>query len=214
MNAQIDDPVLGLRLPDAAVAGAVLVVPDPRGGPAERAHTCLSQGLAVRIVTMPRVAVDADLDVLLDATDDGATLAAIDAARVQLIGELGDVPVWLFGAGYGATIAIMALGALPGLAGAIAFDPLLVWPQLNAKHPAQPMDLLPGVTKPLQIHLGAPDGLAVRDAHHEELRSRLGARAAPWWLFLYERPRGLADGDDACASLAWTRARRLLPRAP
>lgn len=214
MNAQIDDPALGLRLPEGPVVGVVLVVPDPLGGPVERALAVHSQGLAVRTVAMPRVPEEADLEALLDATDDGAALAAIDAARIEVLGELGDVPVWLIGVGYGGTVAIMALGALPGLAGAVVFDPVLVWPRLDARHPAQPLDLLPGVVTPLQIHVGEPDGHSVRASHLEDLRARLGGRSVPWWLFAYERPRGFAGGDDACASLAWTRAKRLLPRGP
>ena len=213
MNAQIDDPVLGLRLPDGAVGGVVLVVPDPLAGPIQHALAFLSQGIALRTVALPPVSEGADLEGLLAATDDGATLAAIDAARIEVLGELGDLPVWLLGLGYGGTIAMMALGALPGLSGAVVFDPLLVWPQLDARHPAQPLDLLPGIQTALQIHVGEPDGHSVRACHLDDLRARLGARSSPWWLFAYDRPRGFWAGGDPSASLAWTRAKRLLPRA-
>lgn len=214
MNALLDDPNLGLRLPDGAVAGVVLFLRDPLGAPLDRGDALRAQGLAVQSLPVRSLPPGSDLDALLHATDDGLALAEIDAARVEAIGALGDVPIWLVGAGYGATVAMMALGAIPGIAGAIAFDPFLVWPQLDANHPAQPLDLLPGLQGPLQVHVGAPDGAAVRIAHHDALRERLGARATPWWVFTYPDPRGfVATNAEPSATLAWTRALRVLPRS-
>lgn len=207
MNASIDDPSLGLRLPEGPVHGAALVIGD---GGAILAELAGLRARGVATLRVERLGVTGGLGAAPEATDDGAALALVDEARVQVAGELGGLPVWAVGVGHGATVAMMALGAIPGLTGAIALDPLLVYPGLDPRHPAQPLDLLPGVNGPLQVHLGRPDGDLVRDAHVAELRARLGARATPWWVFDYAEPRGFAQVAGPATKLAWSRALRAM----
>lgn len=113
---------------------------------------------------------------------DGQAMADVAAARTVLgIGA----PHFVMGFCLGGLYARMAACVVPGLAGAVEFYGRVVYPVITANKPVQPLDLLPGLCCPLQVHVGTEDHVAPR-SHVNELERRLQARPQPSMVFRYE----------------------------
>lgn len=148
--------------------------------------------------------------------DEGADVA--DGEVLRRVKEARDglaAPRFLVGVGAGGVHARMAACALPGFSGAVELYGRLVYPAVSPAHPAQPLDLLPGLSCPYQGHFGERD--VTNLAHHVvELRRRLGFVCQPTQVLTYAGcGAGFAEPDapgfDAvAAALAWQRVIRFL----
>jgi dienelactone hydrolase len=140
-----------------------------------------------------------------DSTSDAAAMQRIQAARDAL--KPRAERVFVVGTG---PFAMMAPAAVPGLAGAVSFAGRLIYPTLTAARPVQPMDLLPGVRVPLQLHYGDADP-DVPPHHVDQLRDRLGRLGIAHQVLVY--PGAGADLlTGPVAKTALTRAERFLER--
>ena len=93
-------------------------------------------------------------------------------------------PRFVVGTGNGGLYARIAACAVLGLAGAVSFGGRISYAGVNIRQPIQPMDLLPGLSCPLQCHFEADDPAAPA-AHVDELERRLAGTSRPWQLFRY-----------------------------
>lgn len=125
---------------------------------------------------------------------------------------LGGGAIGILGFGVGGLFGRLAAAALPGFTAVIDFGGRLVYPTITPQKPAQPMDLLPGMSAALQYHapLHAPPL-----EHQQELQRRMEHSSLPFQLFRYEAEAGFYDPlattyDADAAELAWTRAIRFL----
>lgn len=141
---------------------------------------------------------------------DGEVLRRVKEARDGLV-----VPRFLLGVGAGGVHARMAACALPGFAGVVELYGRLVYPAVSPTHPAQPLDLLPGLACPYQGHFGERD--ATNQPHHmAELRRRLGFVCQPTQVLTYPgcgagfAEAGAPGFDAVAAVLAWQRVIRFL----
>lgn len=142
------------------------------------------------------------------ALPDHEALADIQAARAALPAGL---PQFVVGFCVGGLYARMAGCTQLGLAGVVEFYGRIVYPSISAAKPVQPLDLLPGLSCPIQSHFGTHDAVAP-EAHIDELERRLRARTTPSQVFRYEGCRHAFMNpdrpawapDEACT--AWGRA--------
>ncbi|MDP2306608.1 MAG: dienelactone hydrolase family protein [Pseudomonadota bacterium] len=115
---------------------------------------------------------------------------------------------FVVGTASGGLYARVAACAVLGLAGAVSFGGRISYAGVNARHPIQPMDLLPGLSCPLQCHFEADDPAAPA-AHVDELERRLAGTSQPWQVFRYG-PRSDAHAAEAETRTAWGRASSFL----
>jgi dienelactone hydrolase len=147
---------------------------------------------------------DADLADLSDAE----AIADIAAARDLLPAGL---PRFVIGFGAGGLYARLAACALLGLSGAVDFYGRVYYPGVSARRPIQPLDLLPGLSCPLQVHAAGRDP-ATTLPHLQELERRLAGTSRPWQVFRYPgRDPGFVERDQPgwdpdAAATAWARA--------
>ncbi|MES2641225.1 MAG: hypothetical protein V4850_17175 [Myxococcota bacterium] len=106
---------------------------------------------------------------------------------------------FVVGLGGGGLYARLAACAVLGLAGAVGFGGRISYSGVNLRQPIQPMDLLPGLSCPLQCHFRADDPAAPA-AHVDELERRLAGACQPWQVFRY------TACTEADTRTAWGRA--------
>ncbi len=186
--------------------GGVIFVPDA-GGPDEAFHRATATLVAAGFVV-----VVPDLG-WRNAPED-ARLAPSDP---EVIGDLGAARELLppgarfvVGVGMGGLYARVAACAVLGLAGAVGFGGRISYSGVNARQPIQPLDLLPGLSCPLQCHFDADDPAAPA-ASVDELERRLGGTSKPFQIFRYapspgERADDVVARRTADARTAWGRA--------
>lgn len=141
---------------------------------------------------------------------DPEALRDVAAAR-SLLGVSPPSRCFVMGFGLGGPLARMSACALPGFAGAVVFQGRIQYPAIDIARPLQPLDLLPGLSCPLQCHFGGADP-ATPPAHVDELERRLALRSQPTQVFRYPRC-GSAFLDPGAESFcapeadtAWARA--------
>jgi dienelactone hydrolase len=106
----------------------------------------------------------------------------------------------IVGVGAGATQALIAACGV-GWPLAVLFGPVLVHGTLDAAHPIQPIDLLPGLAVPVQAHVSERDPRVA--AHHvTDFEERLLRVPAPCHVFTYAAAPHFLDP----ASPDWSRA--------
>ena len=135
-----------------------------------------------------------------------ATLTGSDPAVIGQLHKLKaqlEAPRFVVGVGAGGLYARLAACAVLGLSGAVSFGGRLWYPGIDADHPIQPFDLLPGLSCPLQCHFAADDA-DTPQTWVDELEKRLRAAGRPHQVFRYGHLAG-ADRDTA-----WGRARNFL----
>lgn len=127
-------------------------------------------------------------------------------------------PRFVVGLGPGGLYARMFACSARGLAGAVSFQGALVYPTLTPEHPAQPMDLLPGLGCPLLCHLGDLDP-DITPAQVARLEERLRDCRPTALLYRYANASTAAFRVDAPSrstaethahALAWARTRAFL----
>lgn len=130
----------------------------------------------------PPMSTHEEIAAAVDRIADGQAMSDVAAGRVALgIGA----PHFVLGFCMGGLFARMAACVLPGLAGAVEFYGRVVYPVITVNKPVQPLDLLPGLCCPLQVHVGTDDAL-VPAGHVAELERRLGSRVHASMVFRYQ----------------------------
>lgn len=198
--------------------GAVVLVPDVGGVDdtlRDAAERLAGLGWDVAVPDLwwrtggpPPPADDDDGEAAEALVADYDALADIAAARDALPPER---PRFLVGFGLGGLYARMAACVVFGFSGAVEFYGRIVYPTITPRKPAQPLDLLPGLSCPLQCHFGEDDPVAPL-AHVAQLEERLAGLSQPTMVFTYP---GCAHGfldprrpgwDQEAARTAWARA--------
>ena len=153
---------------------------------------------------------DGDVEAVITALSDFDALGAIGAARDSL-----PAPRFVMGFCLGGLYARMAACTLQGFSGAVEFYGRIVYPTITPKKPAQPLDLLPGLSCPYQGHFGDADPIAPPE-HVDELERRLMRSRFASQVFRYPG-RGHAflntdrpTWDEGAARTAWARAEHFL----
>lgn len=155
----------------------------------------------------PSLATAEEVADAVGTLSDGQALADVAAARDVLAPER---PRFVLGFCVGGLYARMAACALTGFTGAVEFYGRIVYSRITPAKPAQPLDLLPGLSCPLLSHFGEEDPVA--PMHNvADLERRLAAQEQPWQVFTYpgcghgfmnpERPAW----DGEAAEVAWDR---------
>ncbi|MFZ5482099.1 MAG: dienelactone hydrolase family protein [Myxococcota bacterium] len=139
---------------------------------------------------------------------DYPALADVATARDRLDATR---PRFVMGFCMGGLYARMAACALPGLAGAVEFYGRIVYPTITPQKPAQPLDLLPGLSCPLQCHFGDADPVAPPE-HVDQLEQRLAVAPRAAQVLRYPgcghafMNRGGPHWSPDAAELAFARA--------
>lgn len=148
----------------------------------------------------------------VEALADSAALADVRSALGALPAGL---PRFVMGFCIGGLYARMAACTLPGLSGAIEFYGRVIYPGTTPNKPVQPLDLLVGLSCPLQCHFGTED-LVAPPRHVDMLEQRLAGRPFPGQVYRYAgcghrfmNPRATTFNRVA-AELAWSRVKRFL----
>ncbi|MDP2311423.1 MAG: dienelactone hydrolase family protein [Pseudomonadota bacterium] len=191
------------RTAPAVARGGVVLVPDGQGS------TPGSESAAAQLVDAGFVVVVPDLAWRTPrqpppegdpgyGLSDPEAIADLVAARELLPPGAR----FVVGVGLGGLYARVAACAVMGLAGAVGFGGRVSYSGVNAKHPIQPLDLLPGLSCPLQCHFDIHDA-AAPPAHVDELERRLAGTTQPWQVFRYGNA---ADPDVAplLGAARWT----------
>jgi dienelactone hydrolase len=177
-----------------------------------RAEDLRARGWAVetpdlfRHTTRPRLDDMEAVNAAIAGLDDAVALLHLLRARSRL-----PAPRFVIGWCLGGLYARMAACTQPGWAGAVEFYGRLIYPAITPEKPAQPLDLIPGLSCPFQAHFGDDDAIA--PPHHvDALEARLGATDVGWQVFRYAgrghgfmRPGAPTFSADV-AERAWTRA--------
>lgn len=206
-------PPLRWYEPSAPSVAGALVLHDDCGSPDAVdpiARSLAGEGLWVAVPDLlARWAGDAE------RACDGHAMLDVEAAREAL--AVRAERIYVVGLGRGGTWALMAAAAVCGFAGVVAFQPRVAYPSLCEQRPTQPLDLLPGVRCPIQVHFAERDEQA--PPHHvEAFRERLERLSGAGQLFVYPgAARGFLDPADAAfdgpsARMALVRTRRFLER--
>ncbi|MBM3991138.1 MAG: hypothetical protein FJ298_09035 [Planctomycetes bacterium] len=150
-------------------------------------------------------------DVELDVTSDRASLARIEAALREL-GARADVDernLGVIGIGLGGTLALLAGCTSRRVRAVACLQPVLVFEELSASRPFQPIELLLNLDVPLLAVFGGRDGRTT-PAHVASFRRQceLGAKHvelvefADGGLELFGAPNEARRASDAHAALA------------
>ena len=125
----------------------------------------------------------------------------------QLLKNRGARRCFAIGFGRGAVYALMAGSVAVGFDGIVGFDPPMVLPTLSSDLSIQPMDLIPGLHCPVQLHFST--GGPTTPEQVEVLRRRLVLRTIIHQIYLYP---GVSQGYCASADsrVAWVRSCRFL----
>jgi hypothetical protein len=129
---------------------------------------------------------------------DHQVIADLTAARAWL----PEGPRFVVGVGSAGVYSRVAGCAVMGLAGVISFGGRIWYSGVSATRPIQPLDLLPGLSCPLQVHVDEDDPDTPSE-QIDELERRLSGVSRPWQVF-----RG--PWRTAASAAAWGRARNLL----
>lgn len=141
---------------------------------------------------------------------DAQGLSAIRNARDHL-----GRPVICVGFGLGGLLARIAACTLTGIHGAVDIGGRLVYPCITPEKPAQPLDLLPGLSCALQGHYPEDDP-NLSEADLSEFENRMAWRNVPFQLFRYPNCNAgfydptHASYDPDAAERAWYRTVRFL----
>lgn len=135
-------------------------------------------------------------------------LADVAAARDALPCGL---PRFVMGFCVGGLYARMSACVVPGFRGAVEFYGRIVYPTITPRKPAQPLDLLLGLSCPLQCHYGEEDPVAPLE-HVSRLEERLAG--LPHFASVFTYPgcghaflnRTRPTWNPAAARTAWARA--------
>jgi len=168
---------------------------------------------AARWVEGERVLSDAGFvcsDVELDVASDRASLARIEAALRELGArpEVDDRNLGVIGVGLGGTLALLAGCTSRRVRAVACLQPLLVFSDLSAARPFQPIELLLNLDVPLLVVFGGRDSQATPE--HVALFRRqceLGAKNVELVQFetsgpeLFGVPNSARRASDAAAAL-------------
>ncbi len=191
---------LSLLEPDGAHPGstarsaAVLLAPRALGA---------SDALSSRVARMRargwRVAV---VSVAQDAAGDVEVLGTLGRVR-PVVAPTGPCFVLGLGAAMGVHARMAACVGGSAWAGAVSFGGRIVYGALDAQHPIQPLDLLPGLACPLLCHVA--EGSETPRHHVDELCRRLDRLHVSSLVYRYaEGVDFAAEGVDA--DRAWARS--------
>jgi hypothetical protein len=144
-----------------------------------------------------------EIEEALDSIGTAWALAELDLAGLVV------------GLGLGGSLALQAGSMCPGVTAVVAIGGRLVVPTLTDCNPIQPLDLLPGLAVPVQLHFGDEDPL-VLPHHVTQLRERLAPRRLTWQVLTYPGARtaflepARPGYSGRTARTAWARIRAFL----
>lgn len=138
-------------------------------------------------------------------------------AALQERPDIGSDRIALLGFSFGARYSLFAAGAGAQVAAVVAFYPIIIYPELNASRPRQPLSLVPNIACPLLVVYGDQDALLPR-SHVTFFRALLQGLGKPHDFYVYPSAdhgflnTTIKNYNAAAAEEAWAKTLMFLKR--